>query len=189
MIRIPFLLLLLILSNSCYASTLQARVRQLTLLPIAYGTNALNVAGRDVIITKARLEKENAWSQDQYMVMWKNKGMWQMVEPENGEGVIRAVPHTGEDSISQVYFFIPKQKEVQALYLLQVTRKYKENPGEKAIAHFVLSVFTPTEDELGLTYFTLLETDDSQASYCNAESAAYHELQIPLVGEEFVCGG
>jgi hypothetical protein len=189
-------LMLLVFSVNCAnAETLHKKVSNLQLIPLNYGTNNLHVTNKNILIIKGRLETGNAWAQDNYIVMSQQQNKWQIVQYNQGKDniIIRAIPHTGEDSISTVYFMKPKSDDntnkISELYLLQVSRKYKESPVEFVPAELSLSILNHTNDDMGVLYFHNIQTISSKTKYCNADSAAYHELQIPLPGDgkEFRC--
>jgi hypothetical protein len=169
-----------------HAETLPQTVNNLKLLKLHYGANNVTINNQKILIVKGRVATGNAWEQDHYIVMEQYDDTWQIIhnEQENDDVVARAVPHTGEDSISSVYFMVPKNSE--NLYLLEVARKYKENPTEMVAADISLSILN--HDEFGASNFHKLQKMQSKEKYCNSDSAAYHELGITLPGAtEFQC--
>ncbi|MDE3016593.1 MAG: hypothetical protein KGI29_06720 [Pseudomonadota bacterium] len=185
----------LLCCHSASAESLKQTVSELKPLVLHYGANNLQWNGQDLLIVRGKFENGNAWGGDAYTVLVKKKdGSWQLVRHENGgwEGVLTTTqPHTEEDSISAVSFLIPKKdtdSNITALYLLTTHRNYKESPINIAPATFTLDVVRPDKD-FGIYYFHKLESESSKARYCNADSAAYHELDIPLPGDgtEFPC--
>jgi len=189
------LMLLVFSSHFANAETLQQKISNLQLIPLNYGINKLQVNNKNILIIKGKLETGDAWAQDNYIIMAQQQNEWQIARfaQEKNDIIIRAMPHTGEDSISTVYFMKPKSDvgadKISDLYLLQVLRKYKESPLESVPAELSLSVLNKDNDDVGVLYFNNVQTNSSKAKYCNADSAAYHELQIPLPGDgkEFPC--
>lgn len=190
------LMLLVFSSHFANAETLQQKVSKLQLLPLNYGANNLKINNKNILIIKGRLKTGTAWEQDNYIVMEQQDNIWQVVQYEKQKPtdvIVRAVPHTVEDTISTVYFMAPKEAKditkVSELYLMKVSREYKESTSESGHAKLSLSVLNHDNDDMGVLYFNNIQTISSKAKYCNADSAAYHELQIPLPvdGKEFPC--
>ncbi len=180
--------------NNSYAKTLQETVSQLKILPVNYGVNSITVNHKNVVIIKGKLVTGTAWGQDHYIVMEQQKDGWQIARHEKNfldDVIARAVPHTFEDSVASVHFLVPKSKaaskNLTALYLLTVSREYI--PGKMTPVEMSLSALSNKNDELGTLYFNTLQSTTSKVKYCNSDSAAYHELQIPLPGDgkEFPC--
>lgn len=179
-----------------YSEALPEKVSSLQILPLNYGANYFQVRNKGILIIKGRLKTGTAWEQDNYIVMEQQENIWQVVQYEKQKPtdvIVRAVPHTGEDTISTVYFMVPNEAKditnVSELYLLKVSREYKESTSESGHAKLLLSVLNHDNDDMGVLYFNNIQTISSKAKYCNADSAAFHELQIPLPGDgkDFPC--
>lgn len=191
--KIIFLVMLFVyIPQNGRANTLKELVHSLQILPVQYGENHFRINGKNLSVIKGKLITGNAWEQETYIVLLQQKDIWQIIANDKNDVVMaRAIPHTGEDSISSVYFMIPKNVEsfddIHDLYLLTVLRKYQVSPLEKVQAKFLLAKFE--SDELGMAYFQELKTFQSKNKYCNSDSASYHEFNIPLPynGEEFPC--
>ncbi len=189
--RYFYIIAILLLFNFCSASAadLSQTVNNLQILPVNYGANNITVNHKKLLIIKARLATGTAWEQDNYIVMQQQGETWQAAHNEiNGKDdiIFRAVPHTGEDSISSVYFMTPKnsKRDVADLYMLQVSRQYKESPQESVPARLSLMILNHENDELGVLEFKEIANAVSKAKYCNSDSAAHHELGIKF-SEDF----
>lgn len=192
---IAILLLFVLAGNFAHAETLKEIVSRLKILPVNYGINKFSVNGKEIIIIKSKLETGTAWAQDHYTVFEQEKDIWKIIRSEknlNDDVVARNVPHTYEDSIAVSYFMRPTddadENKISKLYLLKVSRKYKETPGEIAPAE--LSLLTiGYDDPFGIKYFKNIQTVLSKNKYCNADAAAYSELNIPFStdGKAFPC--
>jgi hypothetical protein len=182
--------------QSAHAESLKETVSKLEPLALHYGANTLQLNGHDLLIVRGKFENGDAWGGDAYTVLVKqDDGSWQLVRHEKGgwESVLtNTQPHTEEDSITSISFLVPKEdtvsKNIIVLYLLTTDRNYKGSPIDIVPAEFTLDIVQPSND-FGIYYFHKLQSETSKAKYCNADSAAYHELGIPLPGDgkEFPC--
>ena len=187
----------LLVSQTAWADSLKETITHLNLRPlyVQYGANTLQLNGHGLLIVQGRFENGNAWGGDSYTVLVKQKdSRWQLVRHEQGgwESVLtNNQPHTKEDSISSVSFLIPNNdtaSNITALYLLTTNRDYKDSPLDSVPAKFTLDIVQPDTD-FGIYYFHKLTSETTKAKYCNADSAAFHELGIPLPGDgtEYPC--
>jgi hypothetical protein len=190
------LTLIAVASPGASAETLKEKVATLEVLPLEYGSNAIKVNGHNILIIKGAFKSEIARGGDGYFILVQDGGVWQLARYEDGKKdndvVIWALPHTGEDSISSIHFMVSRgsasSKNLAELYLLKTTRHYKITPTESALAEFTLSALH-RDDDFGIYYLHTLKRMTSTIKYCNADSAAYHELGIPLLegGNDFSC--
>jgi len=192
-----FLIMLIIVNKSITAyadETLRNKISALEPLILHYGTNSLKVNNLDVLISKGVFVSEVAWGGDGYTTLVHEGKTWQLArldERLRNETTIWSVPHTQEDAITSISFLIPQKETtstITALYLLITHRDYKHNPLDLSPVEFSLYILQPDKD-FGIYYFHKLQSETSKAKYCNADSAAYHELGIPLPGDgtEFPC--
>lgn len=184
-------ILTLLFSQNAWAQPLKEMVSHLKPLTLDYGANNLDIGGNAVLIVRGAFVSEGAWGGDLYTVLIHDEGKrWQLARPDEGLANavnIWSVPHTGEDTITSVWFMVPRDKNT-ALYLLKAHRSYKHSPLDVVRAEFTLYTLR-RDDDFGIYYLTKIASEKSKAKYCNADSAAYHELGIPLPGdgEEYRC--
>ncbi len=179
------------------AGTLKESVSTLQPLTLDYGVNTLKINNRNILIIRGAFVSETAWGGDGYTVLVDEGKRWQLArsggELEN-EPVIWSVPHTEEDAITSISFMVPRStddsKNADRLYLLKTLRRYNVSSLDSVPAEFNLYILQPDAD-FGIFYFHKLESQMSKRSYCNSDTAAYHELGIPLPGDgkEFACAG
>lgn len=186
------LALAFMMSGIAYADdvqTLRQTIDNLKPLKLNYGANNLKANGQKILIVRGAFAAETAWGGDCYNVLVDEGNRWQLArldERLGNETTIRSVPHTEEDAITSVSFLAPKNRS--ALYLLVTHREYQESPIDIVPAKFTLYILQ-RDDDFGIYYLHKLKSEMSKAKYCNSDSAAYHELGIPLPGdgEELSC--
>ncbi len=160
-----------------------------------YGANHLQINGHEILITKGVFASENAWGGDGYTVLVHEPRGWQYArldEELKNNVIIWSVPHTEEGSITAIHFMTPKianpARNISNLYLLKTHRDFNESPLDVVPAQFTLYMLQ-LDTDFNIYYLNKIAAAQSAGKYCNADSAAYHELGIPLPGdgEEYPC--
>ncbi|HEX3485552.1 MAG TPA: hypothetical protein VHT51_10860 [Micropepsaceae bacterium] len=180
-----FSLLAFIACHAAAPLAMSDRVERLQIYPVHYGTNSLNVNGREVMIVKGAYKTETAAGGDQYFVLARQGAVWQLARHGLGghdSTMITTAPHTGEDAIVSLYFMIPKVRgpQVSDLYLLVADRQFQNSIPEVTPVEFTLYVLERRNDDFGILYFRTVQKETAKEQYCSADLALYRELKIPL---------
>jgi len=187
------ILILVFINYSVLAeeNTLRKSMSNLKVLPIEYGVNNFTLARPDnfesanvnIIITRSELPSIAAGDGDIYTIMYKQEGnKWNLVQYKNHKFNIITWPHTEEDAVSTIRFFVPKQtnsNNLEALYLLKAARGFKKSIVEAGIATFEIYKVSKNKD-FGFMEFNKLETIKTKEKYCNIELALNKELGVAI---------
>lgn len=182
---------------ACHAQYAQAEdlkriINDLKPLTLHEGSNPLTINGYPAVIIKARRDDDTAWGGIGFTAIIHHQASWQYIRPTDSDAkdvTVWSAPHTDEDAITSIVFMIPKgatPNNTTHLYLLKTHRAYEESPLVSVPAKFSLYILKQDED-FGGFYMHLLKQELSKETYCDADTAAFHELSIALpAGKEAV---